>query len=125
MAMELSGFFISWVSSAEYFPIIASALVCTSSFISNSRSETSRRISMPKTTSPVLSLIGKVELSTFPIKDSTGEVVFGIEILRDVSERELLMNELVQTRALAIMGKYSAELTHEIKNPLNSIAIQI
>jgi PAS domain S-box-containing protein len=66
-----------------------------------------------------------LELSTFPIKDSTGEVVFGIEILRDVSERELLMNELVQTRALAIMGKYSAELTHEIKNPLNSIAIQI
>jgi PAS domain S-box-containing protein len=66
-----------------------------------------------------------LDLSTFPVKDSTGEVIYGIEILRDVSERELLMNELVQTRALAIMGKYSAELTHEIKNPLNSIAIQI
>ena len=66
-----------------------------------------------------------IELSTFPVKDSMGEVIYGIEILRDVTERELLMNELVQTRALAIMGKYSAELTHEIKNPLNSIAIQI
>jgi PAS domain S-box-containing protein len=66
-----------------------------------------------------------IEISTFPVKDSAGEVVFGIEILRDVSERELLMSELVQTRALAIMGKYCAELTHEIKNPLNSIAIQI
>jgi PAS domain S-box-containing protein len=66
-----------------------------------------------------------LEINTFPVKDSSGEVVYGIEILRDVSERELLMNELVQTRALAIMGKYSAELTHEIKNPLNSIAIQI
>jgi len=66
-----------------------------------------------------------IEIVTFPVKDSTGEVVFGIEILRDVSERELLMSELVQTRTLAIMGKYCAELTHEIKNPLNSIAIQI
>jgi len=66
-----------------------------------------------------------LDLSTFPVKDSSGEVIYGIEILRDVSERELLVNELVQTRALAIMGKYSAELTHEIKNPLNSIAIQI
>jgi signal transduction histidine kinase len=66
-----------------------------------------------------------VELSTFPVKDSSGEVVYGIEIVRDVTERELLMSELVQTRTLAILGKYSAELTHEIKNPLNSIAIQI
>jgi len=66
-----------------------------------------------------------MELSTFPVKDSSGEVVYGIEIVRDVTERELLMSELVQTRTLAILGKYSAELTHEIKNPLNSIAIQI
>ncbi len=66
-----------------------------------------------------------LELNTFPVKNQAGEVVYGIEILRDISEREMLINELVQTRALAIMGKYSAELTHEIKNPLNSIAIQI
>lgn len=66
-----------------------------------------------------------LELNTFPVKNHAGDVVYGIEILRDISEREMLINELVQTRALAIMGKYSAELAHEIKNPLNSIAIQI
>lgn len=65
-----------------------------------------------------------VELNTFPIEDDRGEIVYGIETIRDVTEREMLMNELVQNRTLAILGKYSAELTHEIKNPLNAIAIQ-
>jgi len=66
-----------------------------------------------------------IELKTYPVFNETGEVVHGIEILHDISERELLLNELVQTRALALLGKYCAELTHEIKNPLNSIAIQL
>jgi len=66
-----------------------------------------------------------VELKTYPVTNDAGDVIHGIEILHDVSEREQLLNELVQTRALALLGKYCAELTHEIKNPLNSIAIQI
>jgi PAS domain S-box-containing protein len=66
-----------------------------------------------------------VELNTYPVTNEAGTVIHGIEILHDVSEREQLLNELVQTRALALLGKYCAELTHEIKNPLNSIAIQI
>ena len=66
-----------------------------------------------------------VELNTYPVTNGAGEVIHGIEILHDVSEREQLLHELVQTRALALLGKYCAELTHEIKNPLNSIAIQI
>jgi len=66
-----------------------------------------------------------IEINTYPLTTESGEVVYGIEILHDVSEREQMMHELVQTRALALLGKYCAELTHEIKNPLNSIAIQI
>jgi PAS domain S-box-containing protein len=65
------------------------------------------------------------ELNTFPIKNRQGEVIWAVEIVRDVSEREHLMNELVHAQALALLGKYCAELTHEIKNPLNAIAIQI
>jgi signal transduction histidine kinase len=66
-----------------------------------------------------------IEINTYPLTNEAGDVVRGIEILHDVSEREQMMHELVQTRALALLGKYCAELTHEIKNPLNSIAIQI
>jgi signal transduction histidine kinase len=66
-----------------------------------------------------------LELSTFPIKNEHGDVVRAIEIIQDVSEREHLMDELVRIQALALLGRYCAELTHEIKNPLNAIALQI
>jgi signal transduction histidine kinase len=36
-----------------------------------------------------------------------------------------LLAEISQLKGLAEMGKYAAELTHEIRNPLNSIEIQM
>ncbi|UCD59007.1 MAG: transporter substrate-binding domain-containing protein [Candidatus Hydrogenedentota bacterium] len=45
--------------------------------------------------------------------------------LRDVSERRLLEKQLVQTEKLASVGTFTAGLAHEIRNPLNSVNLQL
>jgi len=42
-------------------------------------------------------------------------------VVRDISQRKELEQYLVRTERLTAMGKMSAELAHEIKNPLQSI----
>jgi signal transduction histidine kinase len=44
---------------------------------------------------------------------------------RDITRPAGLLAEISQLKGLAEMGKYAAELTHEIRNPLNSIEIQM
>jgi PAS domain S-box-containing protein len=45
--------------------------------------------------------------------------------LRDVTERRLLERQLVQTEKLASIGTFTAGLAHEIRNPLNSVNLQL
>ncbi len=45
--------------------------------------------------------------------------------LRDVTERKLLERQLVQTEKLASVGTFTAGLAHEIRNPLNSVNLQL
>ncbi|MDI6789542.1 MAG: ATP-binding protein [Thermodesulfobacteriota bacterium] len=55
------------------------------------------------------------------IRDGGGEVVGYEGIVRDFSERKRLEKQLLHLERLAAMGKLSAELAHEINNPLGGI----
>jgi signal transduction histidine kinase len=66
-----------------------------------------------------------VELSFYPIAEQGPRVEFCMVMSRDITENVGLFSEISRLKGLAAMGEYAAELTHEIKNPLNSIEIQM
>ncbi|GEM_PF-1018914 len=61
------------------------------------------------------------EVGASLVVNETGEPLGIISVVRDITERKLLEQYLVRTERLTAMGKISAELAHEIKNPLQSI----
>jgi PAS domain S-box-containing protein len=74
----------------------------------------------------------KVDGTHFPaevgasiITNETGDPAGIISVVRDITQRKLLEQFLVRTERLAAMGKISAELAHEIKNPLQAIQSNI
>jgi polar amino acid transport system substrate-binding protein len=67
--------------------------------------------------------IAHVDISASLIKYSGREVIQSF--LRDVSERRLLEKQIVQTGKLASIGTFTAGLAHEIRNPLNSVNLQL
>ncbi len=62
------------------------------------------------------------EIWNFPIRNANGEVNFMIEYIKDVTEKQGMEKELMDSRRLAIMGAVVAKTSHEIRNPLNAIA---
>jgi PAS domain S-box-containing protein len=62
-----------------------------------------------------------VSLTGNAVRDGSGEVVGYEGIVRDFSERKRLEKQLLHLERLAAMGKLSAELAHEINNPLGGI----
>jgi two-component system NtrC family sensor kinase len=58
-----------------------------------------------------------VSVSTVPHEGQQLRLV----IARDISERQRLAKQLVQTEKLAALGRLSASLAHEINNPLQAI----
>ncbi|MAE29786.1 MAG: hypothetical protein CMJ87_12530, partial [Planctomycetes bacterium] len=68
-----------------------------------------------------------VTLTRTVLHDSLGDVVGSTAILRDVTEQRRAEDELTRARGLALLGEVSAQVAHEIKNPLAGIygAIQI
>ncbi|MEW5948145.1 MAG: ATP-binding protein [Thermodesulfobacteriota bacterium] len=62
-----------------------------------------------------------VSLTGNAIRDGSGKVVGYEGIVRDFSERKRLEKQLLHLERLAAMGKLSAELAHEINNPLGGI----
>ncbi|MCK5540928.1 MAG: PAS domain-containing protein [Deltaproteobacteria bacterium] len=64
-------------------------------------------------------------LNTYPCFGVNGEVDYGLAVCVDKSEGADLLAEVSRLQGLAAMGEYSAELSHEIRNPLNSIEIQM
>jgi PAS domain S-box-containing protein len=61
------------------------------------------------------------EVGASLVVDEKGEPLGVICVVRDITQRKLLEQYLVRTERLTAMGKISAELAHEIKNPLQSI----
>ncbi len=64
-------------------------------------------------------------LANYPCSGGDGEVDYVLAVCVDKSEGADLFAEISRLQGLAAMGEYSAELSHEIRNPLNSIEIQM
>lgn len=64
-------------------------------------------------------------LSNYPCYGRGGRVESLLAVCADRTEGADMFAEIARLQGLAAMGEYSAELTHEIRNPLNSIEIQM
>ena len=64
-------------------------------------------------------------LGNYPCSGINGKVDYVLAVCVDKSEGADLFAEISRLQGLAAMGEYSAELSHEIRNPLNSIEIQM
>ena len=61
------------------------------------------------------------EVSYAPVFDDQGEMAYVLGILRDVTRRHQLEEQLRLTRKLATLGELTSAMAHEIKNPLGII----
>jgi len=64
-------------------------------------------------------------LTTFPIRDEEGKILYVAEVTRDVTQEKRLEQEVIRSRTLKAIGQFAAELAHEVRNPLNAITFQM
>jgi PAS domain S-box-containing protein len=62
-----------------------------------------------------------VSLSISPVRDNSGQIIGAAKILRDISARKRLEQNLVQAEKIAATGRMAATIAHEINNPLEAI----
>jgi PAS domain S-box-containing protein len=62
-----------------------------------------------------------IDDSAAPIRDSNGKIVGIVLIFRDVTQQRALEAALNQNERLAIAGRLSASIAHEIHNPLDTV----
>jgi PAS domain S-box-containing protein len=67
-----------------------------------------------------------VDVGLVPVRDRAGASLSDVILLgEDVTEREHTRERLVQSERLAAIGRLAAQITHEIRNPLSSIGLNI
>ena len=59
------------------------------------------------------------------IESRNNKIEYVVGVMRDITEEKMFNDEFVRAKTLSTLGQYSNELAHEIKNPLNSINIQM
>ncbi len=64
-------------------------------------------------------------LNTFPLKDEKGDTVKVAECVRDVTREMNLQAELIQHEQKSMIVKMSAQIAHEIRNPLGTLTLNI
>ena len=64
-----------------------------------------------------------LQLFTFPLQDRNGKVVEVVEYVKDVTAEKRLQQQVIQSERLAVVGRMSANVAHEIKNPLGTIVL--
>jgi signal transduction histidine kinase len=64
----------------------------------------------------------RTEISSTVLRDAHGRYAGRASIVRDVTERDRIRDELTRRESLAAIGEMAAAIAHEIKNPLAGIA---
>lgn len=62
-----------------------------------------------------------VSLTVSPIRNQHGVIIGASKIVRDITARKKSEHALQQTEKLAMLGRLSASIAHEINNPLESV----
>ena len=62
-----------------------------------------------------------LEIRAMPLKDSNGELIGLIHVIRDITQRRRVEEALQRAEQLKMVGELAAGLAHEIKNPLAGI----
>ncbi len=63
-----------------------------------------------------------IEIHSSPLRDKEGHVYQVIEVLRDITARKQLEAQLIHSERLTSLGVLASGLSHEISNPLASVA---
>ncbi len=66
-----------------------------------------------------------VKMSVSPINDNEGNTTHIVSVIEDVSDVKKFSDEVTRSKTLSTLGAFAAELSHEIKNPLNAMNIQM
>jgi len=64
---------------------------------------------------------GRFETTYAPVRSPAGEYLGTVMVIRDITERRTLETRLLDAERLAGLGQMSAQLAHELRNPLNAI----
>jgi PAS domain S-box-containing protein len=62
-----------------------------------------------------------LEIRAMPRFDDENQIIGLIHVIRDITEKKKVEEALQRTEQLKLVGEWSAELAHEIKNPLAGI----
>ncbi|HVI93353.1 MAG TPA: ATP-binding protein [Anaeromyxobacter sp.] len=65
---------------------------------------------------------GRYETTYAPVRATSGEYLGTVMVIRDIAERRHLETRLLDAERLAGLGQMSAQIAHELRNPLNAIA---
>ena len=63
----------------------------------------------------------KITASSSVLRNGEGQRIGAVVVLKDVSERDRLMGQVMRADRLAALGELTAGIAHEIRNPLTSI----
>jgi len=64
---------------------------------------------------------GRYETTYAPVRAPAGEYLGTVMVIRDIAERRHLETRLLDAERLAGLGQMSAQIAHELRNPLNAI----
>lgn len=64
-----------------------------------------------------------LQIFNFPLRDRHGVVEEVVEYVKDVTAEKELQQKIIQAERLAVVGRMSANVAHEIKNPLGTIVL--
>ncbi len=65
---------------------------------------------------------GRYETTYAPVRGPGGAYLGTVMVIRDIAERKHLETRLLDAERLAGLGQMSAQVAHELRNPLNAIA---
>jgi signal transduction histidine kinase len=65
---------------------------------------------------------GRFETTYAPVRSASGAYLGTVMVIRDIAERRHLETRLLDAERLAGLGQMSAQIAHELRNPLNAIA---